>query len=354
MLSDNPLHLLRGRDKYDREGLLQALRLAVIAELDAISLYEQLASAVDDEGVRRVFLDVAREEKTHVGEFLALLKDLDREQAEELGAGRREVEELTGRKISDPPGDPDGGGEGAGGVEGIFYRSLEKSRILYAILDKTSVGGAPAVMVERVSEKNGSLTLGERRIIELVEHRVRFTIPVTSMEAWRHTGPDPAVIEAAAAKLAMASEKTILDAVETQAGVSIESPSWEEPGAGVDAVAEAVNRVTANTGPHPLVLVLPPRLYASLLKVHERTGVMELARVKALVNQVAKHPLLPNDTAIVLAASPSIIDIAAGPGPRLEYIGIDNGLHVYEAWETLAARIKNPGGIAVIKTGAGG
>ncbi len=72
----------------------QALRLAIMAELDAINLYVQLASALEDEDVRRVFLDVAREEKAHLGEFLALLKRLDREQVEELEKGEREVEEL--------------------------------------------------------------------------------------------------------------------------------------------------------------------------------------------------------------------------------------------------------------------
>jgi rubrerythrin len=43
-----------------------------------------------------VLLDVAKEEKTHVGEFQALLLLLDPEQTEELEAGRKEVEEELG------------------------------------------------------------------------------------------------------------------------------------------------------------------------------------------------------------------------------------------------------------------
>lgn len=72
----------------------QILRIALMAELDAINLYEQLASLTDDENIRTVLLDIAREEKTHVGEFLTLLLDKDEEQAEELEEGREEVEEL--------------------------------------------------------------------------------------------------------------------------------------------------------------------------------------------------------------------------------------------------------------------
>ena len=72
----------------------QILRVAISAELDAINLYEQMAALAEDEHVRTVLLEVAREEKTHVGEFLALLKMLDREQERELEAGAREIEEL--------------------------------------------------------------------------------------------------------------------------------------------------------------------------------------------------------------------------------------------------------------------
>ncbi len=39
-------------------------------------------------------MDIAREEKTHVGEFLELLLRRDPEQAEELAEGKREVEGL--------------------------------------------------------------------------------------------------------------------------------------------------------------------------------------------------------------------------------------------------------------------
>ena len=70
MLSLLPLDL----KKVPKEELhKQILRVGIIAELDAISLYEQLAAMAEDEVVRAVLLDIAREEKTHVGEFLALL-----------------------------------------------------------------------------------------------------------------------------------------------------------------------------------------------------------------------------------------------------------------------------------------
>ncbi|HDD26505.1 MAG TPA: rubrerythrin [Acidilobales archaeon] len=93
MMSKNPLDLPKGR-KFSKEELAQAVRLAIMAELDAINMYLQFAQATNDELVRKVFLEVAKEEKTHVGEFLAILKELDLEQVKELEAGEKEVKEL--------------------------------------------------------------------------------------------------------------------------------------------------------------------------------------------------------------------------------------------------------------------
>ncbi len=73
------------------------LRAAIMSELDAINLYKQMAALTDNEDIRKVMLDIAREEKTHVGEFQTLLLHLDQEQVQELEQGKREVEELTGK-----------------------------------------------------------------------------------------------------------------------------------------------------------------------------------------------------------------------------------------------------------------
>ena len=87
--------------KIDRvEKLLldrEILRVAIIAELDAINLYEQLAATTDNEKIKKVLLEIAGEEKTHVGELQTLLLKEDAEQVEELEKGRKEVEELVGR-----------------------------------------------------------------------------------------------------------------------------------------------------------------------------------------------------------------------------------------------------------------
>jgi rubrerythrin len=94
MLSTIPADL----SKLSKESLNQELlRIAIIAELDAINLYEQLAALSNDADIKKVFLDIAKEEKTHVGEFQTMLLRLDQEQVQEMEHGREEIKELTGK-----------------------------------------------------------------------------------------------------------------------------------------------------------------------------------------------------------------------------------------------------------------
>ena len=67
----------------------------MIAELDAVSFYEQLAAMTDNVNLKRVLLDIAKEEKTHIGEFETMLLRLDKEQVQENEEAKKEIEELT-------------------------------------------------------------------------------------------------------------------------------------------------------------------------------------------------------------------------------------------------------------------
>ncbi len=95
MLSKIPLDL----EKIKKEDLdKQILRVGMIAELDAVSLYEQMAAMTQNENIKKVLFDIAKEEKTHLGEFQSLLLKEDKEQERELKEGKKEVGELTKEK----------------------------------------------------------------------------------------------------------------------------------------------------------------------------------------------------------------------------------------------------------------
>ncbi|MEN6615511.1 MAG: ferritin family protein [Syntrophorhabdus sp.] len=75
----------------------EILRAAIVAEFDAINLYMQMAAMTQNEDLKKILFEVAREEKTHVGEFQALLLLNDAEHMHELEKGKLEVSELIGK-----------------------------------------------------------------------------------------------------------------------------------------------------------------------------------------------------------------------------------------------------------------
>jgi rubrerythrin len=95
MLSKIPITI----EKIKKEDIdKEILRAAIMAELDAINLYEQMAALTTKKKIRTILFDVAKEEKTHVGEFQVLLLEEDKEQKRELKEGGKEVEELLKKR----------------------------------------------------------------------------------------------------------------------------------------------------------------------------------------------------------------------------------------------------------------
>jgi len=92
MLSQLPIDFTKvKKEELERE----ICRVGMIAELDAVSLYEQMAALAKDPAIKKILLDIAKEEKTHMGEFQALLLKWDKEQERELKQGKKEVDEKT-------------------------------------------------------------------------------------------------------------------------------------------------------------------------------------------------------------------------------------------------------------------
>ena len=89
MMSQIPIDFKDVSSPEERD--CQILRAAMIAELDAVNLYQQMATQTDNEDVKSVLLDVAYEEKVHAEEFENVLEKIDPEyekaedQAEEEG-----------------------------------------------------------------------------------------------------------------------------------------------------------------------------------------------------------------------------------------------------------------------------
>ena len=82
--------LIKGKPKNIN---LRAIRVATMAEYEAINLYERLAEVVTDKKLKEVLLDIEKEEKVHVGELEEMLDKLDSEHKSSTEEGAKEVKE---------------------------------------------------------------------------------------------------------------------------------------------------------------------------------------------------------------------------------------------------------------------
>lgn len=80
--------------KMSNAELMQALRLDIAGELEAIFLYDAHYLATDDPAAKAVLADIRDEEKVHMGELITLMRYLDPKEAELFLDGEGEVKEL--------------------------------------------------------------------------------------------------------------------------------------------------------------------------------------------------------------------------------------------------------------------
>jgi len=81
-------------DFTDIRALERAVRQALAAEEEAVSLYETIADSTDVDIAKKVLQDIADEEKVHAGELYRLLEILtDGEESDFFQEGVDEVDE---------------------------------------------------------------------------------------------------------------------------------------------------------------------------------------------------------------------------------------------------------------------
>jgi rubrerythrin len=89
-----PFSVLKNDRSVTDKELARAIRFSIAAEYEAIQLYQQLAESTDDAIAGDVLMDIANEEKEHVGEFLELLHHLCPEEKRYYQSGAEEVREI--------------------------------------------------------------------------------------------------------------------------------------------------------------------------------------------------------------------------------------------------------------------
>jgi rubrerythrin len=81
--------------KLSLDELVRAIRLDVAAEEEATHLYTAQADNTENELARKVLLDIANEERVHIGEFQRLIQLLTGDEDQWLAHGAKEVDTMA-------------------------------------------------------------------------------------------------------------------------------------------------------------------------------------------------------------------------------------------------------------------
>jgi rubrerythrin len=84
--------------KLTLQELVRAIRQDLVAEHEAVHLYMAHAEATDHPLAKKVLIDVANEERVHVGEFARLIELLTGDEHVFLAKGTKEVDEMAAEK----------------------------------------------------------------------------------------------------------------------------------------------------------------------------------------------------------------------------------------------------------------
>jgi len=118
----NPFSGMVPDRKLTNEELIRVVRLDVAGELEAIHGYMAHADATDNELAKAVLIDIADEERVHVGELLRLLSILTGNAEDEFyKKGTLEVDTMAGRVGA-------AGASCTGGKRRIDHRLIEKCK----------------------------------------------------------------------------------------------------------------------------------------------------------------------------------------------------------------------------------
>jgi uncharacterized protein len=88
--------------QLSNQELLQALRVDIAGELEAIVGYEAHAMAAADERVKKVLAHIADEERQHVGELQQLMFMLSANEQQMYDQGKQAVQKQQSQNFSQP------------------------------------------------------------------------------------------------------------------------------------------------------------------------------------------------------------------------------------------------------------
>ena len=126
---------------------------------------------------------------------------------------------------------------------------------------------------------------------------------------------------------------------------------WTKVGNAFSDVMAGVSKLVEQGFYGNYYLVVNPKQYFQLNRMHDNTGLLEIEQIKKIVSDVFQTPIIPEDRALLVSAGPQNFDIVIAQDISVAYVESSNMNHVFRVLEMVALRIKRPSSILVIGKG---
>jgi len=182
-----------------------------------------------------------------------------------------------------------------------------------------------------------------------LEYCRQFNIPI-----------DTSAAVAAAVATAVAEDTLILlgnkdlglEGLMTAEGINKMSMSdWSQVGNAFSDIIEGVSKLVEQGFYGNYYLIVNPKQYFQLNRMHDNSGLLEIEQIKKVVADVFQTPIVPEDRALLVSAGPQNFDLVIAQDISVAYVESTNMNHVLRVLEMVALRIKRPGSILVIGKG---
>lgn len=97
-------------------------------------------------------------------------------------------------------------------------------------------------------------------------------------------------------------------------------------------------------------LIVNPKRYFLLNRIHDNTGLLELEQIKKVVKEVYQTPIIPEDIVLLVSASPANFDLAIALDVNVAFVETSNMNHTFRVMEMVVPRIKRPEAILIFSS----
>jgi uncharacterized linocin/CFP29 family protein len=225
--------------------------------------------------------------------------------------------------------------------------------------------GAESVVLDEAdaleeTAQNGILTTKGRKFAEIPVLFDDFTLLARDLESSEKTGYPVDLSKAAAAAEACALKEDGLiyfgdgklgyKGLLTAPGAGkLEKKDWAAGENAFSDVAAAIELLASKNVYGTLALSVSPDLYMKMQRLQPGTGLLEIDRVRGLVDgRVYKTPVLGKNKAVLVCAEPRNMDLAVGQDMAAAYLEQKELNHSFRVLESVLPRIKRAQAIVVL------